>query len=60
MHQMNSGDVTDSVYCNVIAALSLRAAYDLADDIGKAPNATYLAISNNLNELDTLLQVGRG
>lgn len=37
------GDVTDSVYCNVVAAMSLRAAHDLAPMVDKTPNSTYVS-----------------
>ena len=42
------GDVTDSVYCNVVAAMSLRAAHGLAALAGESPNATYATIADGL------------
>jgi trehalose/maltose hydrolase-like predicted phosphorylase len=42
------GDVTDSVYCNVVAQLTLRAAVTLAATLGVAPNATYTVIADGL------------
>ena len=40
--------MTDSVYCNVIAQMSLRLAYDLAPIVGQAANATFKSIADNL------------
>ncbi|EDQ89749.1 uncharacterized protein MONBRDRAFT_16873 [Monosiga brevicollis MX1] len=45
------GGVTDSVYCNVIAQLSLQTAHDWAARVGRAPNATLQTIAQNLRVL---------
>eukprot|EP00056_Hartaetosiga_gracilis_P020296 m.18606 g.18606 ORF g.18606 m.18606 type:complete len:460 (+) comp8334_c0_seq2:55-1434(+) len=42
------GPVNDSVYCNVIAQMSLQAAYDLAPLVGQQSNATFNKIASNL------------
>lgn len=42
------GPVNNSVYCNVVAQIALRAAYDLAPLAGATPNATFAAIAAGL------------
>jgi trehalose/maltose hydrolase-like predicted phosphorylase len=42
------GDVTDSVYCNVVARFALLTAYELAPTAGVAANSTFKAIADNL------------
>lgn len=42
------GNVTDSVYCNAVAQLSLNAAYTLASHVGAVQNSTFKHIADNL------------
>eukprot|EP01147_Barroeca_monosierra_P000346 gene346-3710_t len=42
------GPVNNSVYCNVIAQLSLKLAYDLAPLAGRTQNETFIHIAENL------------
>jgi trehalose/maltose hydrolase-like predicted phosphorylase len=42
------GDVTDSVYCNVVAQLSLEMAFELAPLAGRPANTTFSKIAANL------------
>eukprot|EP00040_Diaphanoeca_grandis_P037209 m.241379 g.241379 ORF g.241379 m.241379 type:complete len:829 (-) comp33773_c2_seq1:1694-4180(-) len=42
------GDVTDSVYCNVVAQLSLQTAHSLAIDAGVQQNDTFKEIADGL------------
>eukprot|EP00937_MAST-01D_sp_MAST-1D-sp2_P003242 g3242.t1 len=51
------GDVTDSVYCNVVARLSIQFADELAPLVGRSPNGTRTAIGDALViEFDPALQ----
>lgn len=42
------GPVNDSVYCNVVAQISLQAAYDLAPLAGRQANSTFATIADKL------------
>lgn len=42
------GNVVDSVYCNVVAQLSLSMAYELAPTVGQPRNETFRTIADNL------------